>query len=283
MANSRERLKLLRQAERELIKLTKELQTKFLKKLVSYFNNNLRFRDGVLVSQAEDFAFISSSPIYDRLYKQMAGEVARLFNRKLQDLERLTVPYFRAFEKNDFEAIRNQTIKDFRRLKNDYLQNYAISNEFQKSIRKKVLSLAQNGVTFQDFRGDLRDFVTGTEQKLGVAENFNFVKQRIQDGFAEFDRSLQNKFASRLDLNYAIYQGGEIKTTRGFCDTRNGKVYTREEILSWQNENWRGKKDNHNILIDCGGYNCRHYYDWISYELAKQQRKNISKSVFDTE
>jgi hypothetical protein len=196
----------------------------------------------------------------------MAGEVSRLFNRKLQDLERVTVPYFRAFEKNDFEAIRNQTIKDFRLLKNSYLNNYAVSTEFQKAVRNKVLALTQNGTTFQDFRGGLRDFVTGTEQRLGIAENFNFVKQRIQDGFAEFDRTLQNKFASRLELNYAIYQGGEINTTRGFCDERNGKVYNRETILSWQNETWQGKKDNHNILLDCGGYNCRHYYDWVSYE-----------------
>ena len=283
MADRKERLKLLRQSEKELLSLTKELQTKFLKKLLTYFNNNLRFRDGVLASQDDDFVFITRSPIYDRLFKQMAGEVSRLFNRRLQDLERLTVPYFRAFEKNDFEAIRNQTIKDFRLLKNNYLNNYAIGTEFQKKIRQKVLSLAQNGVTFQDFRSGLDDFVRGTEQKLGVAENYNFVQQRIQDGFAEFDRTLQNKFASRLELNYAIYQGGEINTTRSFCDERNGKVYTREEILSWQNEDWQGKKESHNILIDCGGYNCRHYYDWVSYELAKQLRKNISKSVFDTE
>lgn len=283
MAGRKERLKLLRQAEKELLSLTKELQTKFLKKLLTYFNNNLRFRGGVLASQDDDFVFITRSPIYDKLFKQMAGEVSRLFNRRLQDLERLTVPYFRAFEKNDFEAIRNQTIKDFRLLKNNYLNNYAIGTDFQKKIRQKVLSLAQNGVAFQDFRSGLDDFVRGTEQKLGVAENYNFVQQRIQDGFAEFDRTLQNKFASRLELNYAIYQGGEIKETRSFCGERNGKVYTIEEILSWQNENWQGKKESHNILIDCGGYNCRHYYDWVSYELAKQLRKNISKSVFDIE
>ena len=92
---------------------------------------------------------------------------------------------------------------------------------------------------------------------------------------------MSNEYANQLQLNYFIYQGGEIKTTRAFCEERNGNVYTREEGASWNSLQWEGQKEGNNIFIDGGGYNCRHYLDWISYELAKQLRPNIERSTYD--
>jgi len=78
-----------------------------------------------------------------------------------------------------------------------------------------------------------------------------------------------------------LYQGGEIKGTRSFCESRTGKVFNRETIESWQNLEWQGKKKGHNIIIDAGGYNCRHYYDWVSYALARRLDPDIEKSKYD--
>ena len=84
-----------------------------------------------------------------------------------------------------------------------------------------------------------------------------------------------------LNLNYAIYAGGKIKTTREFCLSRSGKVYNRETIEGWNSQEWQGKIEGGDVLIDAGGYNCRHDYDWISYELAKRINKDIQKSTYD--
>lgn len=93
------------------------------------------------------------------------------------------------------------------------------------------------------------------------------------DIYSQYDRVAGNEMRKTLGLKYAIYEGGEIETTRPFCDERNGKVYSEEEILSWANLDFKGKPDiAYNPIIDCGGYNCRHKLRWISTELALKLR-----------
>ena len=125
----------------------------------------------------------------------------------------------------------------------------------------------------------MNDQVEGKGKKFGLIESYHY-----NNGFNEFQdysRGLDAEFAKALDLNYAIYAGGEIKTTRTFCDQHNGKVYNREEIEELGEDNWQGKKDNNNIFIDAGGYNCRHNWDFISYQLAKRIRPDIERSKYD--
>ena len=73
----------------------------------------------------------------------------------------------------------------------------------------------------------------------------------------------------------------DIGITRIFCESRVGNVYNRETILSWDDLQWQGKKPDNEILIDLGGYNCRHDLDWITYELAILIDEDIQKSKFD--
>ncbi len=48
--------------------------------------------------------------------------------------------------------------------------------------------------------------------------------------------------------------------SRAFCIARHGRVFTREEIQSWTHD-WKGKSGP--ALTHCGGYNCRHHWDWL--------------------
>ena len=93
------------------------------------------------------------------------------------------------------------------------------------------------------------------------------------DIYSQYDRVAANEMRKSLGLKYAIYEGGEIETTREFCEERNRKVFSEEEILSWSELTWKGKPDiGYNPIIDCGGYNCRHKLRWISTELALKLR-----------
>ena len=124
-----------------------------------------------------------------------------------------------------------------------------------------------------------RDFIRGNDQRLGICESYYYKEGREE--FTKYERTSKLAFSSALKLNYAIYQGGTIEDTRDFCTVRNGKVFNRETIEGWINETWRGKKADHNIFIDAGGWNCRHYYDWITFELAKRLDPNIEESKYD--
>ena len=128
----------------------------------------------------------------------------------------------------------------------------------------------------------LTEQIKGKNDKFGVIKSYHY--QNGYDKMQNYSRQLDTEFSKALKLNYAIYAGGEIQTTRDFCESRNGNVYNRETILSWNNTpaTWAGRKPQNDILIDMGGYNCRHDFDWISYALARRIDPNIEKSEFDT-
>jgi hypothetical protein len=82
-----------------------------------------------------------------------------------------------------------------------------------------------------------------------------------------------NEIRKDLGFKYAIYEGGEIETTRNFCEQRNRKVFSEQEINSWRDLSWQGKNTiGYNPIFDCGGYNCRHKLRWIGTELALKLR-----------
>ncbi len=89
-----------------------------------------------------------------------------------------------------------------------------------------------------------------------------------------FERGLGIKKASDLNLKYFIYEGGLIQTSRPFCVARAGKIFTVEQLKSWDN----GQKLP--VIPYLGGWNCRHHINWISDELAQELSKDISMKGF---
>jgi len=90
------------------------------------------------------------------------------------------------------------------------------------------------------------------------------VATELRTATSAFSRSINQRKADELGLNYFLYTGPIDKITRPFCRSKVGKVFTREEISKW---------DNHQGLpasIYLGGYNCRHDLRPISEERAKQ-------------
>lgn len=87
------------------------------------------------------------------------------------------------------------------------------------------------------------------------------------DIYSQYQRVAANQVRKKIGLKHARYAGGLIETSRPFCIERNGNTYTEEEIESWADEDFQGKPDTYDPIIDLGGYNCRHRLDWISEEL----------------
>ena len=90
------------------------------------------------------------------------------------------------------------------------------------------------------------------------------IKTELNTATIAFSRSITQKKANDLGLNLFLYVGPLDKITRPFCRARVGKIYTREEINSW--DNGQGLPAN----LYCGGYNCRHDLRPITEERAKK-------------
>jgi hypothetical protein len=88
------------------------------------------------------------------------------------------------------------------------------------------------------------------------------------------DRSYAAAVNDELGIEYFQYLGGEIPTTRPFCEHREGAIFHRKEIEAWgdgknsagindiRNGTWDGRidgTDSRSIFTFVGGWNCRHY------------------------
>jgi len=79
-----------------------------------------------------------------------------------------------------------------------------------------------------------------------------------------------------------LYAGTEIKTSRDFCKKRNGIIYSREVIESWNPLQWEGKIPGTDVKETLGGYRCRHHLSWLSAEMVELLKKRGQKvDVYD--
>jgi hypothetical protein len=118
----------------------------------------------------------------------------------------------------------------------------------------------------------LQGVIEGTETTDGrLLANVRTTANTAQ---AIADRSYSAAVNEELGIEYFQYLGGEIPTTRPFCEHREGAIYHRKEIEAWgdgknsagindiRNGTWDGRidgTDSRSIFTFVGGWNCRHF------------------------
>jgi len=100
------------------------------------------------------------------------------------------------------------------------------------------------------------------------------IKTTATTAQAVADRSYSAAINDELGLEWFEYLGGEIPTTRPFCEHREGKIFHKKEIEQWgdgknsggisdiRDGTWAGRidgTDSKSIFTLVGGWNCRHY------------------------
>jgi hypothetical protein len=126
---------------------------------------------------------------------------------------------------------------------------------------------------YKDTLKGVKTFIDGNKDTAGLLERYH--RNFVYDTYSQVDRATAGMFADRLKLDYAIYEGGLIKTSRKFCKEHNGKVYTREEIAMFMPT--EAIPDTYNPFQDLGGYGCRHHLNWISYAVAVALRPDLAE------
>ena len=118
----------------------------------------------------------------------------------------------------------------------------------------------------------LQGVIEGTETTDGrLLANVRTTANTAQ---AIADRSYAAAVNEELGIEYFQYLGGEIATTRPFCEHREGAIFHRKEIEAWgdgknsagindiRNGTWDGRidgTDSKSIFTFVGGWNCRHF------------------------
>lgn len=175
------------------------------------------------------------------------------------------------FIEDNLQAILEDTFERYSNYQNydeDFVKSFLdrfkgegneITNKYFVQLRNRVLRMVIEGKPFSE----IRDLIGDSNVGLSVfAEN----------AYARYERGLSDVMRKRAGLVYAVYEGGLIKSSRGFCRERDGKIFHESEIELWRTMEWDGKNDNYNPFTDCGGHNCRHRLNWVSETVANYLR-----------
>lgn len=154
---------------------------------------------------------------------------------------------------------------------NGYLAKAISDPRILGDLKNFALRAVMGQQGYQSMKADVKDFIDGNQEKAGLLEKYH--RNFVYDTYSQVDRATASMYADKLGLDYAIYEGGIIKTSRTFCRAHNGKVYTRAEIADFDPK--EAIPPNYNPFMDLGGYGCRHHLNWIPYSVATTFRADL--------
>lgn len=155
--------------------------------------------------------------------------------------------------------------------KNGYLDTILSDATIKNKIRDMTMGGIVSQKGFFEIKKGLSDYLTDT--KSGTGKLKQYYRNFVYDLFSVADRTASKITADKLKFNYAIYEGGLIKTSREFCKKRNGKVFSRDEIAKFNPT--VAKQPGYNPFTDLGGFGCRHHLNWIPDIVAFSLRPDL--------
>lgn len=141
------------------------------------------------------------------------------------------------------------------------LESRELGKIFAQPIENLLKTNVTTGGTIDQLTAELRKSLGSTAATNQVFLQ-RYLGQIANDAVNEFSRSYINAYAEDLGLEWYLYEGKPISSSREFCTKRANKIYHRSEIEKWPQEKWNGKIPQTNsvtIFYFAGGYNCRHY------------------------
>jgi len=260
---------------KNLLKITKQLDKRLFSYIISNVLPNLTYDSSGRIKSTS--ANIDAA----RNIKQLKDYLAGKNDKALQAFyigsgkknANASKRYFDVFspKKAIQKSVKAKGQKSLAVLVSSIFSKSNVQSDIESTISNAVLS----GATSDAVTDSLRDIVIGRSGNGGINQRYHY--QQGQDAMRAHGSLMDDSFAKALRLNYAVYTGSTKETTRDFCASRIGNVYSRSEIMEMESLEWSGKKKGHSIILDRGGWNCGHQWAWVSYELAKSIRKDIPK------
>lgn len=267
-------------------------------KLIGELKGSLEEKDGRITSKR---GFVSLGKaidaIFDAIDKQDIGQLGTNTAKDLRKVVQFNARYYEDLKlasTGNFQAIAESVdaamAKRLGITKEDELQPKGYLDQLFKTtaardeVKKMVHKSVAAGIPMRALEKQLRVKVAGTKNTAGVLEKH--IGGFVLDVYQQADSLTNDEFAKRLDLQYFVYSGGLIETSREFCRKRNAKVYSTDETKEWVNdptlprtaaEKESGVVTDYVPTVDRGRWRCRHRLLYISEEQARQRRPDLFK------
>jgi len=150
------------------------------------------------------------------------------------------------------------------------------SNTYAQSLWRPVANSIILGVVTNSM---LNDTIASVSEVVETAPLSSATATVVESAPMELQRTATAAVAEQVGAQFFLYQGRPLKTTRVFCEQREGRYWHREEIAQWGrdaaagvdldgsgNPGWEGMVEGTNeqtIFIHLGGWyggrnSCRH-------------------------
>lgn len=154
----------------------------------------------------------------------------------------------------------------------------AVSDEINSMITDYITT----GGSYADMHDAIKEALIGIEDKPGALSRYS--KQVTTDALNQYNGTVTKAMTDDLGLEWFMYVGSNIDTTRPFCKAMTDlKYYHKSEIPSILNGNINGKKVSlaglyedttpENFQRLRGGYQCRHSIFPVSYAVVPESVK----------
>lgn len=230
---------------------------------------------------------------FRKFYDQNFNEVMRQTINASRSLTDLNQMYFSTLlDSNRLDEIHDNTKKlvdkslgvtDANKLISNGFTDKAIANkQVQKLFVKEVNKILIGNPDVNLMQNKLKDFILGNKQSTGILERY--YRNFANDLLISIDRSNSLVYANELELQSFFYGGGLLTSSRSFCISKNGKIFTRSEAEKWKDSTfitsmYGTKINDYEPLVNMGGYGCRHTPDWITQDIAKELKPENNKKA----
>lgn len=159
------------------------------------------------------------------------------------------------------------------------IEKYVLRDGLQSQVIGPLSQILNQNVNsggkFSGFLEQIKTYIVGNSDVEGRA--LSYTRTYLRDSLFTYSRTFQQSITSDLGLEFYLYAGGLIDTSRPFCIERAGKYFHQKEIESWASLEWAGKKQGtteSSIFIFAAGWNCNH-------QIIPVSRLTVPQDVID--
>jgi len=287
-----EKKKFINQVTKDLDRQVVGLSEQLLKVIIQEFVDKLDRNGDVIMNNSKNLKLIAAiDKVYQKFMGQVGGGIAKRIADGSSRIMGYNADYYSQYKKTE-AAYKNSTasvekiINDrlgigdkVKLVEGGYMDSLLKDPTAKNAIKNLSYKEVIKGAGFKGFKKGLEKLIVGDEEKYGAF--IQHYRNYAYDSFVQVDRDQTMLLAKDLDLQYFIYEGGLIDSSRPFCIKRAGEVFSLDESKDWVNDPWiqknldKGYITSYNPITDCGLFGCRHITRFISKEAAEMLRPDL--------
>jgi len=207
--------------------------------------------------------------MFDETYGKEVREVSKGFTQSANYIKRSFKDLDVAM---DFTSVDKDMIKTLKKNTWGSFQQFGLQT--QQRLVDNMYSSIVGKQSFSNLVDGFSAALTGHRDKRGKSMS-SYADLYAHDAIMDFHNTVHIKKAEDLGFKYFLYYGNAMGTTRDFCRQRVMKVFSKEEIESWDFK-WGGKSGP--AMTNRGGYNCRHHWrpvrkNWVDEDKLSDMAK----------